>query len=48
MLWEKLGKKRVLLSEDQRRLLAIKGKALGRKMLHQLAAIVMPDTISRL
>ena len=27
---KKLGKKRVLLTEDQRRLLAVKGKALGR------------------
>ena len=30
-LLKKLGKKRVLLTEDQRRLLAVKGKALGRR-----------------
>ena len=30
-LLKKLGKKRVLLTDDQRRLLAVKGKALGRK-----------------
>ncbi len=29
-LLKKLGKKRVLLTDDQRRLLAAKGKALGR------------------
>jgi len=44
---EKLGKKRILLSDDQRRRLAVKGKILGRKMLEQLAGIVTPDTILR-
>ena len=33
VLREKLGKGRVLLNDDQRRHLAIKGKALGRKAL---------------
>ncbi len=33
VLKEKLGKKRVLLTDDQRRRLAVKGKVLGRKML---------------
>jgi hypothetical protein len=37
---EKLGKRRVLLNDDQRRPLAVKGKMLGRKMLEQLVAIV--------
>jgi putative transposase len=46
-LKEKLGKKRILLNDDQRRRLAVKGKILGRKMLEQLATIVTPDTILR-
>src|SRR5262245_26628565 len=47
VLREKLGKKRILLSDDQRSRLAIKGKILGRKLLEQLAGIVTPDTILR-
>ncbi len=47
VLREKLGKKRILLNDDQRRRLAVKGKILGRKMLEQLATIVTPDTILR-
>ena len=47
VLKEKLGKKRILLNDDQRRRLAVKGKILGRKMLEQLATIVTPDTILR-
>ena len=45
VLREKLGKKRILLNDDQRRRLAIKGKVLGRKVLMEVAAIVSPDTI---
>jgi hypothetical protein len=41
------GKKRLLLSDDQRRLLAVKGKSLGRKALMELTTIVTPDTILR-
>ena len=33
ILKEKLGNKRLLLNDDQRRRLAVKGKALGRKAL---------------
>jgi len=47
ILREKLGKRRILLNDDQRRRLAVKGKILGRKMLDQLATIVTPDTILR-
>ena len=47
VLREKLGKKRILLNDDQRRRLAVKGKILGRKMLEQMATIVTPDTILR-
>jgi len=47
VLREKLGKKRILLNDDQRRRLAVKGKILGRKMLERIATIVSPDTILR-
>jgi putative transposase len=47
VLKEKLGKKRILLNEDQRRRLAVKGKVLGRKTLSPVASIVTPDTILR-
>ena len=46
-LLKKLGKKRILLTDDQRRVLAVKGKALGRKALRELTTIVTPDTILR-
>jgi len=36
-----------LLTDDQRRRLAVKGKALGRKTLGELTTIVTPDTILR-
>ena len=41
------GKKRLLLTDDQRRILAVKGKSLGRKALMELSTIVTPDTILR-
>ena len=47
VLREIQGKKRILLSDDQRRRLAIKGKLLGRKALQEIATIVTPDTILR-
>ena len=47
VLREKLGKGRILLNDDQRRRLAVKGKYLGRKALFELATIVTPDTILR-
>ena len=47
VLREKLGKKRILLNDDQRRRLAVKGKVLGRKLLRGLTTIVTPDTILR-
>ena len=46
-LMDKMGRKRILLSDDQRRVLAAKGKALGRKPLMELTTIVTPDTILR-
>lgn len=45
VLKEKLGKKRILLTDEQRRRLAIKGKVLGRKALQEISTIVSPDTI---
>ena len=41
------GKKRIRLTDDQRRILAVKGKALGRKALSEITTIVTPDTILR-
>jgi len=47
VLRAKLGKKRILLNDDERRRLAVKGKILGRQMLEQLATIVTPETTLR-
>ena len=47
VLKEQLGKKRLPLTDDQRRRLAAKGKPLGRRMLDMIATIVTPDTILR-
>src|SRR5882762_9099838 len=41
------GPQRVRLTNDQRRRLAVKGKALGRRRLAGVAGIVTPDTILR-
>ena len=41
------GPHRVRLTDDQRRRLAVKGKALGRRRLADVAGIVTPDTILR-
>jgi putative transposase len=46
-LLKKLGKKRLLLDDDQRRLLAVKAHDIGRKTLLELTTIVTPDTILR-
>jgi transposase InsO family protein len=47
ILKEKLGKQRILLSDDQRRRLALKGKILGRKRLQEFGTLFIPDTILR-
>jgi len=44
---KKFGSKRILLNDNQRRRLAVKGKILGRKRLEQITSIVTPDTILR-
>ena len=46
-LLKKLGRQRLLLDDDQRRLLAVKAHAIGRKALLELTTIVTPDTILR-
>src|SRR6516165_7653434 len=47
VLREKLGKRRILLDDDQRRRLAVKGKILGRKLLAHVGTLVTPDTLLR-
>src|ERR1700693_5113496 len=47
VLREKLGKKRILLNDDQRRRFAVKGKVLGRKVLDEIGTLFTPDTILR-
>jgi hypothetical protein len=47
ILKERLGRKRLLLNDEQRRRLAVKGKALGHKLLQQFATLFTPDTILR-
>ena len=47
MLREQVGTKRVLLNDDQRRRLAVKGKVLGRKRLAEVGTLFTPDTILR-
>ena len=47
VLKEKLGKKRILLNDDQRRHLAVAGKVLGRQRLAEIGTLFTPDTILR-
>ena len=47
VLKEKLGPKRILLNDDQRRRLAVKGKILGRKMLEEVGTLFTPEMILR-
>jgi putative transposase len=47
VLKEQLGKKRLRLTDDQRRRLAAKRRVLGRRVLASIATIVTPDTILR-
>jgi len=41
----KLGKKRIILTNEQKRLLAVSGKRLGRKVLSEICCAFSPDTI---
>jgi putative transposase len=47
VLREQLGKKRLRLTNEQRRRLAVKAKALSRSALQGIACIVTPDTLLR-
>ena len=47
VLRELHGKKRLRFTDDQRRRLARKGRALGRSALRDLDCVVTPDTILR-
>ena len=47
ILREKIASERILLDNDQRRLLAVKGKVLGRQQLAKIATIAQADTILR-
>jgi len=47
VLREQREGKRLRLTDAQRRRLAVKGKAIGRKALGEVASIVTPDTILR-
>src|SRR5919106_1618323 len=47
VLREQLGGRRIRLTDDQRRRLAVKGRRLGPRVLRQVATIVTPDTILR-
>ena len=47
VLIEKFGNRRILLSDDQRRRLAVKGQILGRKRLEEVGTLFTPDTMMR-
>jgi len=47
ILREQLGSKQIRFTDNQRRRLAVLGKALGRKVLTEFCSIVTPDTIMR-
>ncbi len=48
ILESELQGKRIRITDDERRRLAVKGKSLGEKALINVASIVTPDTILRL
>ena len=45
VLREQLGDRRLRLNDDQRRRLAVRAKRLGRRVLHELATLVTPETL---
>jgi len=47
VLKQQLGRRRLRLTDDQRRRLAIRGKAIGRRALAEVASLVTPDTVLR-
>jgi len=47
VLKQQLGRRRLRLTDAQRRRLAMRGKAIGRRALSEVASLVTPDTILR-
>ena len=47
MLREQMGGRRLRFTDEQRRRLAVKGRVLGRRVLHELAGLVTPDSERR-
>jgi putative transposase len=47
VLREQLRERRLRLTDDQRRRLAVKAKGIGRKLLAEVATIVTPETLLR-
>ena len=47
LLKAKLGDQRIQFTDAERRRLAIRAKAIGRKLLSQLDTLVTPDTLMR-
>ncbi len=47
VLKQQLGRRRLRLTDAQRRRLAVRGKAIGRRALSEVASLVTPDTIFR-
>jgi transposase InsO family protein len=47
VLKQQLGRKRLRLTDAQRRRLAVRGKAIGRRALTEVTSLVTPDTILR-
>jgi hypothetical protein len=47
VLREQLGEKRLLFTDRQRRRLAAKARAIGRKGLFEIRTLVTPDTLLR-
>jgi len=47
VLREQLGQRRLRLTDDQRRRLAVKARGLARKLLAEVATIVTPETLLR-
>jgi hypothetical protein len=47
VLRERLGPNRLRFTDAERRMLAEKGKPVGRKLLEQIATLASPETILR-
>jgi putative transposase len=47
VLRQQLGRRRLRLTDDQRRRLAVRSKAIGRRALAEVASLVTADTILR-